>query len=89
MPWLETTGTIVIAHYPHIPPSEKNGDITGSALSANAAVGENGDNSGSTLSANAAPTKMGTLLVANYPQMPPSEKNGDITGSTLSANTAV
>jgi hypothetical protein len=51
-----------------MPPSEKNGDITGSTLSANADVGENGDNSGSTLAAKNATVR----------------ENRDITGSTLS-----
>ena len=47
--------SIVVAHYPQMPPSEKNGDNSGSTLSANAAVGENGDITGtSTFSANAA-----------------------------------
>ena len=54
-------GTLLVAHYPQMPPSEKNGDITGSTLSANAAVGENGDNSGSTLSANTAVEENGDI----------------------------
>jgi hypothetical protein len=66
------TWTIVAAHYPQMPPSENNGDITGSTLSANAAVRK----------------KTRASLVAHYPQFPPSEKNGDITGSMLSANAA-
>jgi hypothetical protein len=34
--------------------------------------------------------KRGTLLVGQYPKIPPSEKNGDNTsGSTLSANATV
>ena len=50
----EKAGTLLVAHYPQMPPSEKNGDNGGRTLSANAAVGENGDITGSTLSANAA-----------------------------------
>jgi hypothetical protein len=44
-----------------MPLSEKNGDNSGSTLSANAAVGENGDNSGSTLSTNAAVRENGEI----------------------------
>ena len=34
--------TLLVAHYLQMPPSVKSGDITGSELSANAAIGENG-----------------------------------------------
>jgi hypothetical protein len=51
----------VVAHYPQMPPSEKNGDDTGCALSANAAVGKNSDITSSTLSANAAVGENGDI----------------------------
>jgi hypothetical protein len=65
--------TILVAHYPQTLPSVKNGDNSGSTLSANAAVSE----------------KTETILVAHYPQMPPSAKNRDNTGRTLCTNAAV
>ena len=34
--------TLLVSHYLQMPPSVKSGDITGSELSANAAIGENG-----------------------------------------------
>ena len=34
------TGTILVPHYPEMPPSVKNGDITGTTVSRNAAVSE-------------------------------------------------
>jgi hypothetical protein len=40
MPPLVEMGTFLVAHYQQMPPSVKNGDITGSTLSANAAIGE-------------------------------------------------
>jgi hypothetical protein len=54
MPLPVKTGTFLVAHYPQMLLSVKNGDNTGSALTANAASMKNRDITGSTLSANAA-----------------------------------
>ena len=60
-------GTSLVAHFPKMPPSVKNGDNAGSKLSANAAVGENGDLTGECC----CPWKTETILVAHFLQMPP------------------
>ena len=47
-------GILLVAHSPERPPCVKNGDITGSTLSGNAAMCKIGDITGSTFSGNAA-----------------------------------
>ncbi len=84
---IRKAGALLVAYFPQMPPtSVKNGDNTGSTLSANAALRKVGGITGSTFCANAAIHKIGAILVAHYPQLPPSVKSGDSAGSTLSAN---
>ncbi len=59
--------TILVPHYPQMPPSVKNGDNTGTTLSR---CEKNGDITGTTLSGNFAMQETGTMLVAHYPEMP-------------------
>ena len=71
--------TLLVAHYPQMPPSLKNGDNTDSTLSTNATVCETGTLLVALYPQMPPSVKKGDiLLVAHYPQIPPSEKTGTI-----------